>query len=140
MSVTFSCFEKISGISSTPIFSDFAVTKGDLLKAGSSAIATLSASTAPEKIDKLRLPIVTWRPNAALASASILGRKLFTLIRNGSAINIRTKTATTIDTMRNQRLFIGAFLFSRTYRPDVSTVQNSYPRQCAAHPTSFGAW
>ncbi len=42
ISVTFSCFEKISGISSTPIFSDCAVINGDLLKAGSSAIAMLS--------------------------------------------------------------------------------------------------
>ena len=43
---------------------------GDLPKAGSSAIAILSALTLPERIDKLRLPTVTWRPSALLASDS----------------------------------------------------------------------
>ena len=36
--VMFSCFEKMSGINSTPIFRLFAVRKGDLLNAGSSAM------------------------------------------------------------------------------------------------------
>jgi len=31
--VTFSCLEKMSGISSTPTMSDFAVTNGEVLKA-----------------------------------------------------------------------------------------------------------
>ncbi len=53
-SVTFSVFEKISGISSTPTLKDFACTKAELLNAGSSAIEMSSAETlhAAENIEQ----------------------------------------------------------------------------------------
>ena len=47
--VTFNCFEKMSGITSTPTSNDFAVMNGDLLKAGSSAMLTSSTPTVPLK-------------------------------------------------------------------------------------------
>src|SRR5580704_16808468 len=78
MPVMYSCLEKISGIISTPTFSDFAVINGDLLNLGSSAIAMFSASTLPDSSERLRLPTVTWRPSASVSSDSIFGRKLFT--------------------------------------------------------------
>ncbi len=56
MPVTCRVLEKISGMISTPTLSDFAVTNGSLLKAGSSAIVMLSADTLPENIERLRLP------------------------------------------------------------------------------------
>src|SRR5437667_3068443 len=74
MSVTLIFLEKINGISSTPTFSDFAVTNGDFPNAGSSAMAILSAPTLPERIDKLRSPTVTCLPKAALASDCTVGR------------------------------------------------------------------
>ena len=52
--VMFSCFEKMSGINSTPIFKLFAVRKGDVLNAGSSAMRIFAAETLPLKIDKLK--------------------------------------------------------------------------------------
>ena len=80
----FSCFEKMSGINSTPIFRLFEVRKGELLYAGSSAIRMFAAETLPLKMDKLKSPTSTFRPNAVLSSDSIFGRKLFTLINKGS--------------------------------------------------------
>ena len=107
--VMFSCLEKISGITSTPTFSDLAVINGDLLNLGSSAIAIFSASTLPDSRERLRLPTVTWRPSASVSSDSIFGRKLFTLIRKGSATRITRRTATTIPTIF--RIFISCSCF-----------------------------
>src|SRR5205807_7274805 len=56
--VTCSALEKISGMTSTPTFNDFARIKGDWLKLGSSAMDRSSALTLPERIDKPRLPIL----------------------------------------------------------------------------------
>ena len=106
MSVTLIFLEKINGISSTPTFSDFAVTNGDFPNAGSSAMAILSAPTLPERIDKLRSPTVTCLPKAALASDCTVGRNLFTLISRGNAIRIRRRTATAIPPIRSQRFII----------------------------------
>ena len=72
--VTFSVLEKISGISWTPTFKDFAVRKGDGLKLGSSPIERSSAASDLLKSDSLRLPSVTLRPSAAEVFSSILGR------------------------------------------------------------------
>src|SRR6185295_6175604 len=137
ISVTFNCFEKMSGISSTPTLRDFAVMNHDLLKVGSSAIAMFSPPTLPDRIDRLRLPTVTWRPNALLASDWILGRKLFTLIRNGSAISVTRKTATAIPTMRNQRFFMIVFRCLRRAGP-LATVRIVSRNGClvAAAPVS----
>src|ERR1700722_11202819 len=68
--------------------------KGDLPKAGASAMAMLSATTLLERIDRLRLPTVTCRPSALVSSDSIFGRKLFAFISKGSAIRITKKIAT----------------------------------------------
>ena len=64
ISVTCKVLEKISGITSTPTFSDLARMKGSLLKAGSSAIDRSSAETLPDKMERLRLPTLTSRPSA----------------------------------------------------------------------------
>ncbi len=57
--VTFNCLEKISGISATPTLSDFAVMKGDLLKAESSAMLMSSITTLPDRMERLRSPNFT---------------------------------------------------------------------------------
>ena len=67
ISVTFSVFEKISGMISTPTFTDLAVRNGDLPYLGSSAIERLSAPSEPLSSDKLKLPTSTLRPSAAEA-------------------------------------------------------------------------
>jgi len=48
--------EKTRVSTSMPILTDFAVRKGDLLKAGSSAIERSSAEREPESSEKSRLP------------------------------------------------------------------------------------
>ena len=96
MFVTLIFLEKINGISSTPTFSDFAVTNGDFPNAGSSAMAILSAPTLPERIDKLRSPTVTCLPKAALASDCTVGRNLFTLISRGNAIRMSPRFKPTL--------------------------------------------
>jgi hypothetical protein len=106
MSVTLIFLEKINGMSSTPTFSDFAVTNGNFPNAGSSAMAILSAPTLPDRIDKLRSPTVTCLPKAALASDCTVGRNVFTLINSGKAIRIRRRTATAIPPIRSQRFII----------------------------------
>src|SRR5438270_3309825 len=73
-SVTCSVFEKTNGIISTPTLRACALMKGELLKAGSSAMAMLSAARLPDQSERLRLPTVTFRPRALVSSASILGR------------------------------------------------------------------
>ena len=79
-SVTFSVLEKISGINSTPTFSDLACTNGVWLKAGSSEIEMSSAFTEPENSDSDRLPTLTCRPSAAVKSDSNSGRKELALM------------------------------------------------------------
>src|SRR5690349_13935933 len=83
ISVTCKVLERISGITSTPTFSDLARIKASLLKVGSSAIDRSSAETLPDRMERLRLPTLTWRPSALVSSDSSLGRKLFTLIKKG---------------------------------------------------------
>src|SRR6516162_6734768 len=111
MSVTLSCLDVIRGMSSTPTFNDFAVTNGAVPNAGSSAIAILSAVTEPLRIDKLRFPTLTWRPTAPVASASILGRKLLTLITKGRATRMTMMRATTMPMILTMR-FMAFFLSS----------------------------
>ncbi len=69
---------------------------------------TSSTPTLPQRIERLNSPSVTCRPKAFVNSDSIFGRKLLTLIRNGSATNSTRKTATVIPATRNQRFFITA--------------------------------
>src|SRR6185437_16869069 len=54
---TSSFLEKISGIIATPAVNCLACKKGVLLKAGSSAITTLSTVTPPERIERPMFPI-----------------------------------------------------------------------------------
>jgi hypothetical protein len=96
----FSCFEKMSGINSTPIFRLFAVRKGDLLNAGSSAMRMFAAETLPLRMDKPKSPSSTFLPSAVLNSDSIFGRKLFTLINKGSMSRRTTNAATAIPIFR----------------------------------------
>src|ERR1700757_2446063 len=65
ISVTFSCWEKINGIISTPTFTVFAVRNGPELNFGSSLTETSSIPTEPVKSDKLKLPSCTLRPSAS---------------------------------------------------------------------------
>jgi hypothetical protein len=55
MSVTLIFLAKINGISSTPTFSDFAVTNGNFPNAGSSAIDSMTMS-APQTRVNLAVP------------------------------------------------------------------------------------
>ena len=66
----------------------------------------LSAVTVPVRMERLRLPTSTWRPRASLAVASSLGRKLFTLMKNGIAIRITTMTATAIAAILRRRFMM----------------------------------
>jgi hypothetical protein len=93
ISVTFSCWEKIRGISSTPTFTVFAVRKGPGLNLGSSLTETSSIPTDPVRSDKLKLPSCTLRPSASEAFDSMEGLNLLMGIRNGTIIKI-TSTAT----------------------------------------------
>jgi hypothetical protein len=72
--VTLTVLKKISGISRTPTFKDFAVRKGTGLNLGSSPIERSSAEREALKIDSLRLPSVTLRPSAAEVFSSIFDR------------------------------------------------------------------
>src|SRR5215469_10553000 len=92
ISVTFNCCEKISGISSTPTFTLFAVRNGPELNFGSSLIETSSMPTEPVSNEKLKLPSCTLRPNASDALDSITGLNLFTGTRNGTIKRIRRIT------------------------------------------------
>src|ERR1700722_5140810 len=117
-SVTFKVFEKISGINSTPTFSDFAWTNGCLLNWGSSAIEMLSALIAPDSSESERLPTFTSRPIAPVSSDSSLGRNVFTSMRNGIA---------TITTIRIPRIMARIFA--------IFTMRNPLARpQFAARP------
>src|SRR6267378_5482593 len=94
--VMLSCLLKMSGISSTPTWSDFAWINGALLNFGSSAMESWSALTLPEKTPRLKLPTLTGRPSAVLRVDSICGRKLLTFTSNGSAMAMTINTATTM--------------------------------------------
>src|SRR5277367_1968091 len=94
ISVTLSCLEKIRGISSTPTLTFLAVRKGAELNLGSSLMETSSMPTEPPRMERLRLPSWTFRPRAAEAFSSMVGRNLLTGIRNG-----RTKRTTMMSRM-----------------------------------------
>ena len=91
--------EKISGISATPAVNFLACKKGVLLKAGSSAITTLSTVTPPERIERPMFPISTLRPSAVVRSVSSVGLKRLASITNGRATTIKINTTITIPTM-----------------------------------------
>src|SRR5258708_37299187 len=103
ISVTLSCLEKISGISSTPTLSDFAVRKGEGLNLGSSPIERSSAESAPRISDKLRLPSWTLRPSAAEAFSSMVGLNWLTEMKNGATSSTTIKTPTAIRIKRRVR-------------------------------------
>src|SRR5450432_583325 len=103
-SVTMRFFEKISGIISTPTFTDLAVRKGDVLNLGSSAIERLSAPRPPLNSDRLRLPTSTLRPNAVEAFCSMVPRNWFTGIKNGATRTNTINTPTTMATIFKVRL------------------------------------
>src|ERR1700682_5745302 len=92
----FSCLLKMSGISSTPTWSDFAWINGALLNLGSSAMERRSAPTLPEKTPRLKLPTFTGRPRVVLSVDSIWGRKLLTFTSKGTAMAMTINTATTM--------------------------------------------
>ena len=115
ISVTRISLEVMSGMTSTPTLRDFAVTNGVLPNAGSSAMEMLSAETLPVRIDRLRFPTLTSLPSASLAVASILGRKLFTLMKKGIATRITTSIAMTMPTILRMR-FIDSLPSERTVR------------------------
>src|SRR5437660_4564915 len=94
--VMLSCLLKMSGISSTPTWSDFAWINGALLNLGSSAMESWSAPTLPEKTPRLKLPTFTGRPIVVLRVDSIWGRKLLTFTNNGTAMAMTINTATTM--------------------------------------------
>src|SRR4029077_7180896 len=94
ISVTFNCWEKISGINSTPTFTVFAVRNGPGLNFGSSLTETSSMPTDPVKSDKLRLPSCTLRPSASEAFDSMVGLNLLMGIRNGTTSKITMIAAT----------------------------------------------
>src|SRR5579859_1948253 len=100
MPVTFSVLEKMSGMSSTPTPRDFAVRKGEGLNLGSSLMTRFFAVIEPERIERLRSPSSTLRPRDFDAVSSIVGRKLFTGMRNGAT---RSKTTTATTAMRRMR-------------------------------------
>src|SRR6266853_1966984 len=94
--VMLSCLLKMSGISSTPTWSDFAWINGELLNLGSSAMESWSAPTLPEKMPRLKLPTFTGRTRVGLRGDTIWGRKLLTFTSNGTAMAITINTATTM--------------------------------------------
>ena len=96
--VTCRALDMMSGIISTPTFKDFAVKKGDLLKAGSSAMERSSAASDPENNDRLRLPTLTGRPRAAVSFSSIVGRNWLGLRKKGMAMRTSTSTPKAIRT------------------------------------------
>src|SRR5256885_248962 len=101
MPVTFNVFEKISGIISTPTFSDLAVRKGEGLNFGSSAMERFSAESEPLRSERLILPNCTLRPRAAEAFSSIVGRNWLTGIKNGVTRTSTTSTPTAMRTIFN---------------------------------------
>src|SRR5258707_2703105 len=103
MFVMFKSLCRIRGTSSTPTLMDFAVRNGDLLNFGSSAIDRLSAASEPVKSDRLRLPTSTFRPSAAEAFSSIVGRNWLTGIRNGATSTRITRTTMTTSRTRSVR-------------------------------------
>src|SRR6202790_651017 len=94
--VMLSCLLKMSGISSTPTWSDFAWINGAVLNFGSSAMESWSAATLPEKTPRLKLPTFTGRPRVVLRVDSIWGRKLLTFTSNGTAMAMTINTTTTM--------------------------------------------
>ncbi len=122
----FSCLEKMRGFTSTPIFNDFIVINGDLLKAGSSAMLTSFTPTSPLRIERLISPSVTGRPRALASIDSIFGRKLLMLMKKGSAIRITTTAATTIPAILRVRLLICIGLIV-CFRP----FKDGYPHSSA---------
>ena len=102
-SVTCSALEKISGINSTPTFKDFACTKGDWLKAGSSAMEMLSAVTPPESSESERFPTFTCRPSASVSSDSRRGRNRLASMKKGSAMAITIRMPITIPKILRKR-------------------------------------
>src|SRR5215470_3287817 len=140
ISVTCNSFDVISGHISTPTFNDFAVTKGDVPKAESSAIAMLSAVTDPVSRERPRLPTVTLRPRASLAVDSIFGRKLFTLMRKGIAIRITINTATTIPIILRVRFMAYTCLSKRAIgldRKDREESASFSPEKCIKNEGSL---
>src|SRR6267142_313640 len=104
--VTLSCLEKINGISCTPTFTEAAFRNGSLLKAGSSAIVISLALAPPLRRDASSLPICTGRLSAAESFFSKSGRKLSTLMNNGTAMMTSRSTPTTIPEITSKR-FMG---------------------------------
>src|SRR5207245_11284136 len=98
--VMFRLFEKISGRISTPTLKDLAVRKGEELNLGSSPMERLSAESEPVMRERLRFPSCTWRPSAAEAFSSMVGRKWLTGMRYGIVRNRKIKIPPTIGTMR----------------------------------------
>src|SRR6185312_4706725 len=83
------------GLSSTPRCSDFAVKIGAEPNAGSSAMLTSRATTLLERMDRLSLPIVTFRPSAVVSCCSSKGRNVLTFTNSGTAATATIPTPTT---------------------------------------------
>src|ERR1700758_2794183 len=95
-----SAFDVISGHTSTPTRSPFAVRKGLLLKLGSSAIDRSLALSEPEKMDMLKSPTCTLRPRASESLASTVGRKELALMNKGIKSSMRMSAPIAIKTQR----------------------------------------
>jgi hypothetical protein len=103
MVVTSSRLEKISGIRCRPTLSDPAFRNGPLLNAGSSLMVICVAEAPPLKMDASSLPIWTSRFSAVERLFSSLGRKLSTLMNNGTSKAATIKTPTILATIISRR-------------------------------------
>src|SRR6266567_641545 len=135
-SVTLSVLEKISGIISTPTFSDFASTKADLLNAGSSAMEMLSADTLPESSDSERFPTLTCRPSESVSSDSSFGRNVLASMKKGIAIAITISTPTIRAMIFRARFMILYLLPERQLRSGLRERETRRQKQRLYTPPS----
>src|SRR5260221_14526149 len=95
--------EKIKGSHSRPTCTDEACRNGPLLNAGSSLMEMLSARAPPLRIEAESLPTWTVRPSATESFVSSSGRKLSTLMNNGTSSTARTMMPITTPPTISQR-------------------------------------
>src|SRR5215467_10995391 len=89
---------------------------GAWLNLGSSPMESWSAPTLPDSMLKCSWPTFTGRPRASESVDSILGRKAFTSITNGSAIATTIRSATTMPIILSA-VFMGDLLTGNGVRP-----------------------
>src|SRR6266478_2976877 len=121
--VTLSFREKMKGHNSALTVSDFARRKGDLLKAGWSAMERSLAVTPPDRIENFRSPSLTSRPSPWLSLASSIGRNWLALTRNGKLIATTISSTSAIPRTRAIR-FIEGHSLSQYDRPAGDSFQD----------------